>query len=657
MDTDPNSRTNSRLIKRYLQFVLQYRINIMIIIGIGFVQFVVPMAGPMITKRMIDQVLVNKPGWSLTEIVIVLGCLNMFGNAMNFFRNRVTVRLGNQMVVDLRKQLYAHLQKLSSRFYDNRQVGSVVSRIMNDVGGAQNLVNSGVINLLVDMFLVIFAGFMLFHLQPRLALSALWILPLYYLTFTNMNVRIRFAWRSVHRQMERISGVLVERIAGMKIVQSFNREKAEMDRFDKQAKHHFEYQTSAQTLSNTLGRFSQMFNDTGNLIVWFLGGTLVLHHQMTIGGLMAFQAYLGQLYGPIQRFSDTNVVVQNSLSNIERIFEVFDNEPEIQNKPNARPLPHCSGDIVFQDVTFTYVSERPETRKQDFKGGDPDIIERFKPDKPFYVVPPRMRPDPPPMIVEKRLALKNISFHARPGEVIALVGPSGAGKSTFINMIPRFYDPDQGQILLDDVDIRDYNVFDLRSHIALVLQDNILFSGSVFDNIAYGRPEATEEEVHAASKAANAHDFVMEWDQQYETVLGERGVRLSGGQKQRIAIARALLKNPRILILDEATSALDAESEELVTTALERLMQGRTTFVIAHRLATIVRANQILVMNRGEVVEKGTHAELLRLNGLYRDLYEKQLKAMRPEDLTAVISMMTKGEKTMPKGEKRVSTS
>jgi subfamily B ATP-binding cassette protein MsbA len=265
-------------------------------------------------------------------------------------------------------------------------------------------------------------------------------------------------------------------------------------------------------------------------------------------------------------------------------------------------------------------------------------VERFKPAKRFYWLPPKTVMDPPPMVEERREALHRISFHAKPGQVIALVGPSGAGKSTLINFIPRFYDPDEGEVLLDGVNLKDYDLNELRQNIALVLQDNILFSGTVYENIVYGRKDATMEQVIAAAKAANAHDFIMSWDDQYDTLLGERGVRLSGGQKQRLAIARALLKDPRILILDEATSALDAESEALVTEALEVLMKNRTTFIIAHRLATVVRADQILVMDQGTIVERGTHEELLRRKGLYFDLYEKQLKAMRPEELVKFLS-------------------
>lgn len=635
MESDEGSNKR-KLVQRYFEFVKPYTWVIVLIIVLGIMNFAVPLATPYLTKILIDQVLPAKEGfWTLKKVILAMGSVFLFGVIFNFIRNYVTARLGNQMALDLKEKLYKHLQTLSPQYYDNRQVGTIVSRVQHDVDGAQNLVRGGVINLIMDLFLVIFAGAMLFSLNWKLALLSLWILPLYYLTFANLNVRIRYAWRSVHRQMARISGVLFERLGAMKIVQSFNREKEEMDRFQKQTKQHFKYAMSAHILSNTLGTITQLFNHSGNLIIWFAGGMFVLNGNFTIGSLIAFQQYLQQLYGPIQQFANVNVTIQNSMANIERIFEVFDIEPNINSIENPVRVKKAKGGVVFDDVSFTYVIEREELPER--KGGqDPDIVEKFKPDKKFYWVPPRTRPPLPPVVIEETSALFNISFEAKPGEVIALVGPSGSGKSTLINLIPRFYDPDEGRILLDDTDLRDYELSDLREQVALVLQDNVLFSGTVYDNIAYSNPKATYEQVIEATTAAFAHDFIMEWPQGYQTLLGERGVRLSGGQKQRIAIARALLKDPQILVLDEATSALDADSEAYVTAALERLMENRTTFIVAHRLATVVRADQILVMEKGRILEKGSHDDLLQHNGLYRSLFEKQLRAMRPEELLKI---------------------
>ncbi|MDQ1913384.1 ABC transporter ATP-binding protein [Paenibacillus sp. GD4] len=624
------------MLRRYLQFLWPYRMRIVLILALGIAQFANPLIAPWMTKILIDDVLPGKEGfWTLGKVVLALAGLYLCGIWTGFWRNTATFRLGNRMVFDIRKQLYAQMQLLSQRFYDNRQVGSIVSRITSDVNGAQQMVNGGVINLIIDLFLILFAGFMLFSLHWQLALLALWILPLYYLTFTNLNVRIRLSWRSVHRQMERINGVLVERISGMKVVQAFAQERKEMNRFEKQAVHHIGLANKANLLSQSLGRISNIFTHSGTLITWFVGGLFVLQGQLSIGALVAFQAYLGQMYGPIQRFAEANATIQNSMTHVERIFEVLDMTPEVVSKENAVKLPHCVGKIEFHNVSFTYVSEFPEKPKEADPNLDPDLVQPLKPEKSFYWLPPRMKPPLPPMRQELRPALKDIHFTAMPGEVIALVGPSGAGKSTLVNLIPRFYDPDKGAVKLDGIDLREYDLYDLRRQIAVVLQENVLFSGTIYENIMYGDPEATREQVLAAAAAANAHEFITDMEQGYDTIIGERGVRLSGGQKQRIAIARALLKEPRILILDEATSALDSESESLVTEALERLMKGRTTFIIAHRLSTVVRADRILVIDHGKVVEMGSHRELLKQGGLYRELYEKQLKAMNPWELQA----------------------
>src|SRR5690625_2215013 len=416
MENDKSDQ-QKKLVHRYWEFVRPYRYVIVFIIVLGIMSFAVPLALPMMVKILIDEILPgNDSFWSLKSLILVMGGIFVFGIIVDFIRDYITARLGNQMGLDIRQQLYSHLQKLSPQYYDNRQIGTIVSRVQNDVNGAQNLVRGGVINLVIDMFMVIFAGIMLFSLNWKLALLSFWILPLYYLTFANLNVRIRFAWRSVHRQMARISGVLFERISGMKIVQSFNREPEEMSRFQKQIKHHFNYAMSAHVLSNVLRTITQIFNHMGTLISWLIGGLFVIHGNFTIGALVAFQQYLVQLYGPIQQFANVNVTIQNSMANIERIFEVFDIEPDIMNQGDAVPIDNSKGEITFESVSFTYVIEREEPPKRQYKNGDTDIVEKFKPEKKFYWVPPRTRPPLPPVKVEETKALHEISFHANPGD-------------------------------------------------------------------------------------------------------------------------------------------------------------------------------------------------------------------------------------------------
>jgi subfamily B ATP-binding cassette protein MsbA len=623
-------------VKRYLLWAKPYWGMIGFIILLGALQFTVPLSMPWFTKRLVDDVLTGTDISRLYTTVLFMACVLLFGVCINFVRNYASAILGNKMMMHLREELYLHLQKMSVSFYDQRQVGGVASRVIHDIGGAQNLIGGGIINLVLDLFLVVFAGVMIFRLNPLLSAVSLCILPLYYLSFTNMNVHIRLAWRAVHRQMERVSGTLVERMAGIRIVQAFNGEKLEKERFARQTRQHFRHTVAAHLFSNILGRLSESFAHIGGILLWLVGGSFVISGKMTIGELIAFQMLQGNLYGPIQRFADINVTIQNSVTNIERVFEMFDEKPNIVEAPDALPMPECRGDVRFENVSYNYVTRNLIFKDHRSQAVHPDIIERERPPKRFFWKPTRLAPNLPDIEYEERMGIRQISFEARSGEVIALVGPSGAGKSTLINMIPRFYDPLEGTVYIDGQDIRKYKLNDLRKHIALVLQDNILFSGTIKENLTYGRENVPMEEIIEAAKAANAHEFITGFKDGYDTIIGERGMRLSGGQKQRLAIARAILKNPKILILDEATSALDSESEALVTEALERLMKGKTTFIIAHRLATVVRADQILVIDEGTIVQRGTHGQLLREGGLYRKLYEQQLRAMRPEEMMAL---------------------
>lgn len=623
-------------VKRYMLWAKDYWWMIGFIILIGMLQFTAPLSIPLLTRILVDEVLVNKGNWSLSEVMLLMMGLLLFGVVLNFVRNLASSVIGNKMMMNLRQQLYNHLQKMSVSFYDQRQVGSISSRVINDIGGAQNLIGGGIIHLVLDLFLVIFASFLLFRLNVFLAFLSLAILPLYYLSFTNMNVHIRLAWRSVHRQMERISGTLIERMAGIRIVQAFNGESQERERFSKQTKQHYRHSLTANLFSNVLGRLSETFAHMGGILIWFVGGGLVLAGKMSAGEIIAFQMLLSNLYGPIQRFADVNVTIQNAVTNLERIFEMFDEKPKIFDSPNPVEMPDCNGHIVLNNVSYRYVSQNVVFKDIAKEKQNSDIVQREVSPKAFYWIPTHLPPNQPDIQIEERKGIENISFEAKSGDVIALVGPSGAGKSTLINVIPRFYDPSEGTVFIDGRDIREYKLDDLRKHIAIVLQDNVLFSGTIRDNLIYGRQNSTEQEMIAASIAANAHEFIIDYSDGYDSVIGERGMRLSGGQKQRIAIARALLKNPKILILDEATSSLDSESEALVTEALERLMAGRTTFVIAHRLATVVRANQILVIDGGQIIQRGTHRQLLHEGGLYRKLYEQQLKAMRPEEMNVL---------------------
>jgi len=394
--------------------------------------------------------------------------------------------------------------------------------------------------------------------------------------------RIRQASHSVQEQLEDFSGELQEKIAGVSVVKSFARERSEAKRFYRSSRQLYDTVMRNVRLSSWNTTFTDLITKMAPLVVVWVASVMILRGRLTVGTLIAFFAYVGALYLPLQRFSELGIVISNSVAAIERIFEFFDVQPEVQEHPQAVVLPPVRGEVIFENVSFAY---------------------------------------------DQRLAvLQNVNLRVRSGEVVALVGQSGSGKTTLVSLIPRFYDVSEGRILIDGVNIRNVTLKSLRNQIGMVLQDTILFSGTLRENLRYGNPKASDAELIRAAQAANAHEFIESLPEGYDTLIGERGIRLSGGQRQRVAIARAFLKNPRILILDEATSALDSESENLIHEALGRLMEGRTTFIIAHRLSTVMNADKLVVLHDGRVVEVGTHEELLRRGGYYSRLFEEQFR-------------------------------
>ena len=490
------------------------------------------------------------------------------------------------MMFDLRHALFNHLQRLSLRFYDQERAGSIISRVMNDIGVAQQMVSGGVINVIMDTAMITAVLYITFRLNVTLTLVALTVMPFYVLTYRNLNPKIRSASRRIQEKLAQISGDLFETVSAIAVVQSFTREKSEEKSFVSQIHKHYDRVMRQVVLRNSLSSISQCLSRLGTALILLYGGRLVLQRQLTMGELVAFYTYVAQLYAPVVRFSEVNDVVQTAIAAIDRIFELFDEVPDVQDVRKPVRRHRIRGEVEFRNVTFEYTPGIP--------------------------------------------VLHDVDFRVEPGRMVALVGHSGSGKSTIANLLLRFYDVAQGQILIDGIDVRNYAIKSLRQQIGLVLQETILFSGSLRENIEYGRLNATDEDIAAAAKAANAHDFVLELEDGYETEVGERGVKLSGGQKQRVAITRVMLKNPRILVLDEATSALDSESENLVQEALFRLMQGRTTIVIAHRLSTVTAADEILVIGNGRVIERGTHEELLENGGYYRHICEEQFKGIAP---------------------------
>ncbi len=529
-------------------------------------------------------------------------------------RGHFNVRLGDAIITSLRKELFEHLQKLSMHFYTRERAGGILARVLHDVREATSVIYMGVFVAAMDAVQLLIAVALLWAISPKLTLACAGLFPLYALVFRVMNPRVRRASERVHGHLAFISANMNEQLAGQAIVKTYTAEEREAQRFASEVEHHHEL-VVAQSHEGHLVAFSgEILVHLGTTIVVGYGGLLALQGEMTAGTMTRFLGYVIIMYGPVRRFAELNITYQSSLSAIRRVFRVLEIDPAIKERPGARTASPRLGAVRFVAVRFRYSDENDESRA---RLDDQDA--RRSRDVAAGVAP---------------WVLDGVTLDCAPGERIAIVGPSGAGKTTLVSLLPRLYDVSEGRLLVDGVDVRDYSLAALRSAIAVVQQDSFVFTGTVRDNIAYGKPDATDDEIVAAAKAAHAHEFILRLPNGYQTRLGERGVNLSGGQRQRISIARALLKDPRILILDEATSSLDTESERLVQSALERLMHGRTCFVIAHRLSTIRNADRIVVLDDGKIVEAGTSTELLALDGLYARLARAQTSQAVPLDPT-----------------------
>jgi subfamily B ATP-binding cassette protein MsbA len=502
----------------------------------------------------------------------------------NFVQSYLLSFVGERVMADLRVQTYEHIQRMSLRFFNDRHVGEITSRVTNDVTTIQNVTTFNIATFLQNLVTFVGALAFMFYLNIQLSLLTMIVVPGMLLAGIFFGRRIRGISTEVQDRMATATAVLEETISGIRVVQSFAREPYEIKRFRQAIEDAFRTSMRRTRVRSTFLPIVSFLGFTALVLVLWYGGRQVVAGNISPGDLFSFLIYAGTIAASLGTFTGLYSQLQEALGATKRVFTILDTEPDIKDKPDAIPLPPVNGAISFEGVHFTYEHE----------------------------VDPR------------EAVLRGITIQVAPGEILALVGPSGAGKTTLVNMIPRFYDPTSGAIRIDGFDLRDVQLATLREQIGIVPQETLLFSGTIGENIRYGKLDASEAEIIEAARAANAHQFITQLPQGYNTVVGERGMKLSGGQRQRVAIARALLKDPRILVLDEATSALDSESEALVQEALERLMQGRTTFVIAHRLSTVQIAHRIAVMEEGEIVELGNHRELMAMGGLYSRLYSLQ---------------------------------
>lgn len=567
---------------RLLRYLIPHRIRVAYVIVLVIVAGFVNQATPYLMKIGIDTYIKSMDLRGLNLLAGLLLACNITGWIAAYLRTYLMAYIGQNVLYTMRQELFTHIQWLSFRFYDSRPAGKIIARITGDVGTLNDLITNGIINIVADSVNLIIIVIALLSMHVKLALLSFCILPFMAIWALRLRPRIRLLWRMVRARISAINANLNESILGMKVTQAFVREDRNLENFRDLLKKNLDTWMKAISLNVIFGPVVEVIGTIGTCVVIWYGVREIASGRMTVGMIMAFLSYLGRFWAPVSTLTNFYGQVQAAMASSERVFEFLDTRPEIEEKPGAVALPPIKGAVNFEHVSFGY--------------------------EPGQVV------------------LKDFSLSVRPGETIALVGPTGAGKTSIVNLLNRFYDPTEGRITIDGYDIRDVTLKSLRSQIGIVLQDTVLFSGSIEDNIRYGKLDASMEEIEEAARIANIHDFIMQLPQGYKTEIEERGSKLSVGQRQLLSLARAVLANPRILILDEATSNIDARTEMLLQEAIERVLKGRTSFVIAHRLSTIRNANRIVVIENGRIAQMGTHEELINTPGIYRDLSLSQVR-------------------------------
>ena len=523
----------------------------------------------------------------LSFVVVLVLAIATVGAISTYFEKYLTTSVAQWVSHDLRRTLYNHIQKLSLSYHDKKRTGDLISRITSDIDSIQDFVSQVLLGLIVNVLTLTGMLGVMFYLNWSFTLIALSVAPFLFIVVYSFTWRIKKATRDVRKKEGEIASIASEVFSSIQVVKAFTREDYELQRFEKQSLETVESALAARSLKAKLTPLVEVIVAAGTCLVLWYGVRLVLNGTITSGSLLVFLLYLGKMYKPMRDLSKMMDTISKTQVGYERLREVAETDREVRNLPGAKPAPRLKGEIEFRHVDFQY------------------------PDRP--------------------LTLKDVNFKLEPGQVGALVGPTGAGKTTIASLIARFYEPTAGQVIIDGKDVRRYKIKSLRQQISFVLQESLLFHAPVWQNIAYGRPEASRREIIEAAKLANADEFIVQLPERYDTMIGERGVTLSGGQRQRIAIARAIIRNSPILILDEPSSGLDAASEELVFDALQRLMEGKTSIVIAHRLSTIQNADAIFVIDNGTVVQQGTHDELIERDGLYAHLYQTQFRHQEAE--------------------------
>ena len=562
-----------RYLKRYWLWVVMSTISLLFLTILNLLP-------PLFQKQIIDEVIGNRLLDRLSLLIWGLIGVYALTRLLNFVEQYLRHVLGERFILDFRVLLYDYLQRLSISFFENQQTGEIMSRITNDVNALEDFVTHSVGFVIVDLLRLVGTAIILFVLDWRLALLTLLPVPVLAVAMRLFNTRVRPIYRQIRDRLGDINAELQDNISGIRVIQAFGQERHELDRFTQRSTRYYEERVKGIRYWATFFPAMGFVASLGMVIVLGFGVYRVFSGALTLGGLVAFISYVSSFYEPINRLVQVDNIVQQAIAAGERVFELLDTVPEIEDAPDAIELPAIQGAVAFEEISFRY-------------GTGEEV-------------------------------LRNVSFQMEPGQVVALVGPSGAGKTSIANLIPRFYDPVSGRVTVEGHDVRKVKLASLRRLVAVVLQDTFLFNGTVRDNIVYGKPDAGEDEMIIAAKAAYAHEFIVNLPEGYDTEIGERGVKLSGGQKQRLALARAILTDPRILILDEATSSVYADAEYLIQQALEKVLEGRTALIIAHRLSTICHADKIIALEDGRIVEVGDHCELLARGGLYSQMYRRQ---------------------------------
>ena len=571
---------------RLYRYLLSYKKQIVIVLLIMVLTIGITMANPLIIERAIDVHIANKNLKGLVELGIFAVILNVIYVLGVKLRMYLMAKMSNEILVTIRNELYEHIQKLGFGFFDSRPTGKILARVIGDVNALKSVLSNSVTTLIPDFFTVIAVAIIMMVKNMKLALSAFIMLPFLIVGMYVIQTFSHKRWQILRKKNSNLNAFVHENLSGIRIVQSFTAEQESAENFDWLLKEQKKAYVGAVSLGNSFGSLIELIWGAGEFLLYYIGIKVIGVGEIGIGTFMAFSTYSSMFWSPIRNLANFYTNIVTNISAAERIFDILDTEPEIMDQEGVEELPDIKGEVEFEHVSFSYNDESDK-----------------------YV-------------------LDDVSFQIKPGETIALVGPTGAGKTTIVNLISRFYDSKKGRVLIDGYDIKEVSLYSLRRQMGIMTQDNFLFSGTIKDNIRYGKLNATDEEIIAAAKAVNAHDFIMKLEKGYDTEISERGARLSIGQRQLLAFARTMVSEPRILILDEATSSIDTHTEILVQQGIEELLKGRTSFVIAHRLSTIKKADKIFVVDKGKICEAGNHEELMERKGAYYELYQAQFRSI-----------------------------